>query len=289
MQSSTLASLACIALLSLAGCAAETDSGDDGTSSAEDLSAGINGTKCRMSAYNCALEADGNSRVPTNDPKDNDHWHVKSGQTILDGNGDKLAVSTDTDMLFNYGQVREFGGKKYAFATSTSNHSTGWFPMDAILGESSFANKVGHVSAHSTGEAKMACYEIKSSDDETLAAKKVVYDADGSNERAGDYLPLVRKNGKRSANIAFVVPGFALGGTAIDHFPAGTKFQRVHVPTQSNAPSIVIPLYSKASNGHYTKQDGSMRFLYGYVTAKTGTVRYGWMAEDALEPSNGCK
>ena len=30
-------------------------------------------------------------------------------------------------------------------------------------------------------------------------------------EGAGDYLPLVRKNGRRSANLIFSVPGFALG------------------------------------------------------------------------------
>jgi hypothetical protein len=106
----------------------------------------------------------------------------------------------------------------------------------------------------------------------------------GSNERAGDCLPLLRNSGGRSANLAFVVPGFALGGTAVDHFPAGTRFQRYGVPTVSGAPSITIPLYVQAANGHYTKRDGTLRFVYGVITAKTGTPRWGWMAA----PAKGC-
>ena len=31
-----------------------------------------------------------------------------------------------------------------------------------------------------------------------------------------------------------------------------------------------------------------MKFIYGYVKSKTGSVRYGWMALDALDVSSGC-
>ena len=31
-----------------------------------------------------------------------------------------------------------------------------------------------------------------------------------------------------------------------------------------------------------------MKFIYGYVVAKTGTKRVGWMAYPALEVSSGC-
>jgi hypothetical protein len=33
---------------------------------------------------------------------------------------------------------------------------------------------------------------------------------------------------------------------------------------------------------------GSMKFVYGYIVSKSGEVRVGWMAFDALSPANGC-
>jgi hypothetical protein len=134
----------------------------------------------------------------------------------------------------------------------------------------------------------MACYAIRNSHDATLELKKVVRDSTATHERAGNYLPLPRASGVRSANLVFSVPGFGLGGATTDHFPAGTKFQRVQVPTSAGVPSISIPLWVKASNGHYTKQSGEMRFFYGYVKAADGVKRFGWMAEDALQTSTGC-
>ena len=94
----------------------------------------------------------------------------------------------------------------------------------------------------------------------------------------------MRANGQRSANLVFSVPGFALGGATTDHFPAGTAFHRVSVPTDSGRPSISIPLYVKDGNGAYTKKAGTMRFLYGYVVSSSdGVKRFGWMAQDALD------
>lgn len=116
----------------------------------------------------------------------------------------------------------------------------------------------------------------------------MVKDSTATHERAGDYLPLPRANGVRSANLVFSVPGFGLGGATTDHFEAGSKFQRVQVPTFEGSPSITIPLWTKAANGHYTKHSGDMRFFYGYIKASDGVKRFGWMAEDALQVSTGC-
>jgi hypothetical protein len=160
--------------------------------------------------------------------------------------------------------------------------------MSAILGRTSFEQKVGHVSALGAGLAKLGCYAVRNSHDPALEVKKVVYDSTSSNERAGDYLPLVRANGLRSVNLAFNVPGFGLGGPAVDHWPAGTKFQRLDVPTDNGAPSIDIPLWVQDSTGRYRQQSGTMKFIYGYVIATTGTKRNGWMAYDALYVSSGC-
>jgi hypothetical protein len=132
---------------------------------------------------------------------------------------------------------------------------------------------------------------VRNSHDSGIELKKVVYDSqvgENGHERAGDYLPLLRNNGARSVNLIFMVPGFGLGGATTDHFPAGTKFQRVDVPTSSGRPSISIPLWVKDGNGRYRKQSGTMRFLYGYVRAGDGVRRFGWMAQDALQVSTGC-
>jgi len=121
-----------------------------------------------------------------------------------------------------------------------------------------------------------------------VTPKKVVYDTTSNNEAAGDYLSKLRANGRRSVNIIFNVPGSALGGPAVDHFPAGTKFQRVDVPTDSGVPSIDVPLWVQDSAGRYRTQSGSMKFIYGYVIAATTTKRVGWIAYDALQGSSGC-
>ncbi|RKG75970.1 hypothetical protein [Corallococcus terminator] len=284
--------LGVLTLVSVA-CGGEVPVGDDAAldavgSTGQAAFSGVNGTVCEESAYNCKLRPSGGNRVLTNDPDDDDSWELYTGGPVRDGNGTVVATSTRTSATFNHGQTRTFAGELHAFAVSTSNSSAGWMPMSAIKGRTSFEDKVGHVSALSSGLAKMACYAVRNSHDTTLEFKKVVYDSDAVHERAGDYLPLVRANGLRSANLTFNVPGFGLGGVAVDHFPAGTKFQRLDVPTSSGAPSIDIPLWVQDSAGRYRQQSGTMKFIYGYVIAATGTRRNGWMAYDALQVSSGC-
>ena len=248
---------------------------------------GVNSGECTASPYNCRFRA-GDSRV-TNAAGD-DSWAIAPGASVRDGEGNVLAVETGTSLTFNFGQTRELAGKAHALALTTSNSSAGWYPFDHIVAETSFRDHVGNVDAKDTGGARMGCYAIRASHDATLAAKKVVYDSkvgpDG-HERAGDYLPLPRANGRRSANLIFSVPGFGLGGATTDHFPAGAKFRRVDVPTSSGHPSISIPLWVQNGAGRYVVRSGAMRFIYGYI-AGNGTKRFGWMALDALEVSTGC-
>jgi len=247
--------------------------------------AGVNGHFCIASPFNCRFH-EGGSRVLTNDGGET--WGITPGAQVRDGNGTALHKETGSRLTFNYGQTRFLAGKAHALAVATANGSAGWYPIDAIKGETSFRQKMGEVNGRDPGLGKMACYQIRNSHDESIELLKVVHDSHASHERAGDYLPLPRANGVRSANLVFSVPGFGLGGATTDHFVAGTKFQRVDVPTFEGKPSITIPLWTKAANGHYTKQKGEMRFFYGYVKADDGVKRFGWMAEDALAVSSGC-
>jgi len=278
--------LALVLPMLLVACGA-ADGSEESTQGTEELTNGVNGAACTESPYNCKLRASGGNRIETSTPGDIT-WDVVPGATLRDGDGNALGASTSNALEFNYGQTRSFGGVEHAFAMATSNGSTAWFPISSIKNHALFENKVGHVSAHGIGLAKMGCYEIRNSYDASIELKKVVYDSQSTHERAGDYLSLLRNNGKHSANLTFNVPGFGLGGVAVDHFDAGTKFQRLDVPTKNGAPSIDIPLYVKDSEGRYRKKDGTLKFIYGYIIAATGTKRVGWMAYPALSVSSGC-
>lgn len=251
-------------------------------------SPGVNGSHCIASPYNCRFRA-GSSRVQN--AGGGERWAVVPGASVRDGNGDVLFVQAGDRMTFNYGQTRALAGKAHALALTTSNSSAGWYPFDHIVSEASFRDHVGNVDAKDPHDGKMACYEIRNSHDASIELKKVVYDSQvgpNGHERAGDYLPLVRANGRRSANLIYSVPGFGLGGATSDHFPAGTKFRRVSVPTSSGRPSISIPLWVANSQGRYIVRSGSMRFIYGYIVGN-GVKRFGWMAHDALKVSDGCR
>lgn len=287
---------AVIALM-LSGCVASTEeSGDQELDETDELAAevtlrsGVNGGACALSDYNCKLRVEGGNRIAhVNGDVD---WGIEAGATVLDGNGDSLGVQKGSTLKFNFGQERVFGGKHYVYAMTTSNHSSGWFPLAAVKSADVLGPRVGHVSAHRSGLAKMACYKIKDSADPTLAEKKVVYDTKEdpgpAGEAAGDYLPRLRANNKRSVNLIFNTPGSALGGPAIDHFPAGTKFQRLDVPTDKGPPSIDVKLWSQDASGKFRKPADALKFVYGSILSKTGDTRVGWMAYESLTPSTGC-
>lgn len=98
----------------------------------------------------------------------------------------------------------------------------------------------------------MACYAIRDSHDPVLELKKVVHDSKvgpNGHERAGDYLPLPRANGRRSANLIFSVPGFGLGGaTGVTNAPITTVLHGAnhiaHVTgLAGNYPPIDVPFH----------------------------------------------
>lgn len=253
---------------------------------AQRLTPGVNGDYCTASPFNCRFRAPGISQRVTTAGGD-DSWGVEPGASLRDGHGDVLIEMTRTRLTFNYGQTRALAGKAHALALASNNNSAGWYPIERILGETSFRARMGEVNAKDPGRGELGCYHIKSSHDPARELRKVVYDSRAEHERAGDYMSLVRANGRRSANLIFMVPGFGLGGASTDHFPAGTRFRRVQVPTTSGKPSITIPLWVQDDEGRYRQQRGTMRFLYGYIRGN-GVKRFGWMAEDALVASNGC-
>ncbi len=292
------------ALLAFSGCVADvattTDNPDgDDDSDLIDTSdagfsthvsyAGVNGDVCKASKFNCHVR-DGGSRVTTPANANTDQrWAIAAGEQVYDGEGTALHAETGASLVFNYGMLKTINGREMALAMASSNGSSAWFPVDHIVDRATFLANDRAVNAKTTGEAHLSCYTVRNSDNTAIELRKVVYNShtgiDG-HERAGDYMSLVRANGKRSANLAYVVPGFALGGETSDHVLAGTRFQRVTVPTDTGAPSISIPLYVKDSAGAFKKKDGAMRFIYGF-TRTAGVARFGWMSMDALTATPG--
>jgi hypothetical protein len=276
-----------------AGCSADAGE-DDGESDvadddvAEALSKGENGTACLHSPYNCKLRKEGGNRVQS--PSDDLFWDVRAG-VVRDGSAQPMVTDANGGRIkINYGQTRHFAGKTHVMAMSTENKSAGWYPIDSVVAQDTLRKRIGNVDAKDPQMGKLACYEIRDTDvDPAFALKKVVRDSQADHERAGDYMPLVRANGKRYANLAFNVAGDGLGSPAIDIFLAGTKFQRVNVPTNSGRPHISLRLYTAAANGSYTKPAGTMAFFYGYVVSADGVKRFGWMAQEALKTSGNCR
>jgi hypothetical protein len=280
--------------LALAGCVAGAESDDEDTGATEvavKTKAGLNGGACALSDYNCKLRTKGGNRIAhLNGDLD---WGITPGATLLDGNGDPLGVEDGKTLKFNYGQKRSFGGQPYVFALTTSNHSSGWFPLASVISSDVVAARIGDATAHRSGLKPMSCYAVKNASDAALESKKVVYDSTSapgpSGEAAGDYLPKLRANGKRSINLIYNMPGSGLGGPAIDHFPEGTKFQRLEVTTYNGGPpSIDVKLWSLDGKKHFKTPAGTMKFVYGYVVSKTGETRVGWMAYDALSVAKAC-
>ena len=283
-----------------AGCAAEAD--EEPTDSVDDelaaLRPGVNSNGCRRSPYNCGLNPDGvGQRVRKADGEED--WAVDGkwvadkklgGVPVVDGMGDSLGLSKRTTFVLNYGQTRRIGNTTYVMALSTGLGSAGWVPLDAFLHRDSLRQRVGEVNARGKNLRELGCYEVKGSYDPKLDGLAVVKGAtDANRPEPDDYLPKKRANGKVYVNLAFSAPGDALGAPAVDIFPQGTKFQRLDVPTWEKAslPSLDVNLYAK-SGKTYSRKVGEMKFVYGYVKAAGGSIRYGWMALDGLKPSERC-
>jgi hypothetical protein len=298
--------------VSVSGCAAEVEdeeATDDTESEISTLRDGVNSNGCKRSAYNCQLHPGaGSQRVVRSDGKDDwavdPKWLTDNGFVdpttkkprvpVLDGNGDLMALSAKTEFTLNYGQTRRMNNRTWVMALSAGVGSAGWIPIDAFQHAASLRAKVGEVNAHGAGLKDLGCYEVRSTFDSQLEKYKVVKGAKVTDsQEPDDYLPTKRSNGKVYVNLAFSVPGDALGAPAVDIFPAGTKFQRLDVPTweSGSAPSLNVKLYSRTpgTNAFNNLSDRRMKFLYGYVKTKSGTVRYGWMAQDGLlAVTKGC-
>lgn len=280
----------------LAGCVAsfeETDTAEAALTKEE----GVNGKVCEQSTYNCRLRSPAWNYIVHVDKSI--YWPVDLGAQLRDGNGDPVGVNNKSPLTFNYGQTRWFDNEQYVLARDPSDHRAGWFPVASVHHADAFTPLIGDVPAHKKGLKTMGCYALRDVTDAALAEQKTDHDTSSkpgaAGEAAGDYLPKVRSNNQHYTNLLFNMPGepsgFKLGGVAVDNFPAGTKFQRLEVPTDHGGPPhIDVQLWKQDKDNHlrFTKKGDSLTFIYGYIVSKGGGVRVGWMALQALSVSSGC-
>ena len=287
-------------LAMMSGCAADTgdDPGDAEDHAAVDseisaLRSGVNSNGCKRSAYNCTLNPGHGQRVYRADGGET--WAIDpkvATVRVIDGNGDPMGETKKRELTLNYGQTRRIGNVTWIMTLSSGLGAAGWVPIDAFLHAEPLRAKVGEVNAKGENLKDLGCYEVDTTYDPKLENFKVVKGAkENESKEPNDYLPTKRANGKINVNLAFSVPGDALGAPAVDIFPAGTKFQRLDVPTwEGSAPSLDAKLYSKPAGSHAytTLSSRTMKFIYGYVKTQPGSVRYGWMAIDGLKVSRSC-
>lgn len=256
-----------------------------------------NGKRCIKSIYNCALsDVKGNGqRLVSSD--ESISWKVKSeflktsGLLVYDGNGDPIGKSSYNNFVLNKGQIRVINEQEMVFAISTGLGSAGWVPIHYF--DDSAKIKLLIVPRNANGDALRAieCFEIGNGYDSRFDQYKLVKNSKSlDGEEPNDYLPFKRKSGRSLMNLAYNVPGFGIGGPAIDIFPSGTKFTRLEVPLLSNknSRSIKAKLYEMDSGGNYIIEAGWMEFIYGYIRSVSGEYRYGWMPLTGLKPSTNC-
>jgi hypothetical protein len=268
---------------------------------------GVNSSRCKRSDYNCSLNVDGRGqRIRT--PKGDESWEVDmarlkqigridptSGRPavpILDGNGKTIGLSKNQSFTLNVGQKRSLGGVEHVFALSTGLKAAGWVGIDNFRDRDQLRRSIGDLRARGNDLKALQCFEIADRYDQSLEAYKVVYGVTDRDEmEPNDYLPVARAGGAIYANLAFNVPGDALGGPAVDIFPAGSRFQQVAVPVKGGKDNALsVKLYEKdPATGAYTITSArSMQFIYGYIKPAEGDLRYGWMPVEALRKSQDC-
>lgn len=268
---------------------------------------GENGRCCLRSKYNCKLKPFGQR---FSDPETGNEIWTKdasvSSITVSDGNGDPIGSTTKSTFTLNHGQMRTINNAKRVFALSTGIGAAGWIPLSSLASaeRSIIENNIRTppATAFSIGLDLMACYKIKSTYPSFYNGDlKVVRNAQTSEEEPDDYLPKKRKVSNAASsdetsaaymNLAYNVPGNALGGPSVDIFPQGTFFQRLQVQTYepNGAPSLDVTLYTRLNNTSpynivytdpTTGEPVKMKFIYGRIKTPEGH-RNGWMAFDGL-------
>jgi len=264
---------------------------------------GVNGPDCsEYSPYDCRLGVQRQVARVVNDNYDN-AWslaHSSAGWPILDGNGNQVGTEYGRAATFNYGQSRSFDGELHVLAMSTSAGVAGWLPYKSLADWGSFKAHLGDVSAKDDGLKELGCYEVagsvaadKESEFNAFEELKVVRYAPAteSEEKVMNYTSYAR-GGPEHTVLANMVFNVTLVSPTIDVFQAGTKFQRLDVPTSDHIPSLDVDLWKWGRCDHdgktedsYCEKAGQLKFIYGRVITPAGGARYGWMALEGTDVS----
>jgi hypothetical protein len=238
--------------------------------------------KCTKSPYNCAPPATDNRsgpRVIYNKSTGSLDWPVFAGTPVYNGIGVQMGTvipydgQTVATAKINYGQRKTIGGQTvvYTWAShTTSGGMSGWIPEAKVQNSTLLETRDPTIRLPDPGQGDYdAIWLITGGDPAAFANLKVDSNQSANGENATDYL-------LRPGNVVYVtfnVPGFSLGGYAVDSVPIGSVFRR-----SLGVEEIDIPLYPPGSS---TPTNKSMHFIYGSVDDGVAK-RFGWIAKEAM-------
>lgn len=276
---------ALLALLTLAACG-EPDEIDPPDAPAEEASIAQKDLRCD----NGCCGSDYNCRVPDRDRRagcsgariqnpviGGCDWPLTADadRSIHDGLGARMGEVRSAAVKLNQGIRKQRDGRWYVYAFNTTvrlNDGTlrpfsGWIRQSDLV----HADRL-HGYTLALDDPGRGHYETRwriTGGEPARFDHLVLRATDGETYPATDYL--LRPYGL--VHLTFTVPGFALGGHAVDSFQPGAIFRRARGVEQ-----IRIALYGP--QGHRSAL--SLDFAYGYVHDGEQR-RYGWIAKQALE------
>lgn len=271
-----------ILFLLLGGCAAQIGESDAESEQgvAQDALTCSNG--CCGSRFNCSVpdperrEGCGGARI-RNPATGSCEWPIAAGasRALYDGRGVRIGEVRSDAVRLNQGIRKRIGGRSLVYAFSitarmndgTLRPASGWIAQADLV----HARRLdGYTLAlDDPGHGHYETQWRLTGGDPTRFRDLVLRAPGGHEYPATDYL--VRPFGL--VHLTYSVPGFNLGGHAVDSFVPGAVFRRARGVAQ-----IEVPLFGP--RGH--RSSLSLHFVYGFVHDGEQR-RYGWFAKEALE------
>ena len=238
-------------------------------------------------------------------------WEIKEGAPVVDGSGAIIGTASDPATAdggrrvhtakFNYGMTKVIGGKLFVYAfvirikpdeKARANmlpdsikkgaiNTSAWLPLDAVVEKEALLERIG------VGEGKLPRLPLGGTKFRISGGNPNLYQTNTGDELSiiedvefgahpGDYLR--RPSG--TVNILYSVPGFNLGGQALDSFmiSSGAIFRPV-----KGAKTFTMPTYYPPKHPLKGKMsDKTETFIYGAVETPNSETIYGWIAREAL-------
>jgi hypothetical protein len=263
--------------LLVAGCTVPSidDAADAGADPADEL--GELGAEARCvpagNPYSCRPSTDDANAPRISGPGGSIYWALGAPTKLYDGFGHARANVTDSHgVKINYGMRKAINGLSMVYAWSAGTDegaASGWILESSIARADLLRQRMPTIAMPypATGFYETQ-WIITGGNPAAYGDMKVQANYTGGGRAVTDYL----KRGGDVVNIAFNVPGNAIGGFNTDTVPIGTTFRRAKGVLQVDQP------YYRP--GESTVR-GHLQFVYGGFH-DGAQMRFGWIPKQAL-------